>query len=342
MTTVQIRTLSSAILLAALVSTTSAFQPDGKPTVYKPTIDRLQEQLVLTPPATVAVPVPVPAQELSTIPLVDDGPAHYWFHPKIHTFGNIGLLGALHAGVAPLATKLIDVTAYDGENVRNQIARELSHSVVPFPTTASTTAGHKSTKSQQAPKIVDLACGVGISTRALQKAFPHAVQLVGIDTSPEMINMAKSLSNPKSWASQTMEVLSDWLFRANDMTPPPVSEEKGCDIEYNLANAEETGLESETFDLATIMYCFHEAPYWGRSRILQETHRLLAPGATLVIVDISPTYKPSFAMLAGEPYVLEYQENIQLQLKKAKGFQNCRYREVVEGHVGLWLMDREE
>ena len=63
---------------------------------------------------------------------------------------------------------------------------------------------------------------------------------------------------------------------------------------------------------------------------------MLAPGTTLAILDISPTYEPSFSMLAGEPYVLEYQENIQLQLRQAKGFHNCRYREVVEGHVGLW------
>mmetsp|Transcript_37885 Transcript_37885/g.91871 ORF Transcript_37885/g.91871 Transcript_37885/m.91871 type:complete len:114 (+) Transcript_37885:456-797(+) len=88
-------------------------------------------------------------------------------------------------------------------------------------------------------------------------------------------------------------------------------------------------------------YCFHEVPYWGRSRILKEAHRLLEPGATLAILDISPSYEPSFSMLAGEPYVLEYKENIQLQLRQAKGFQNCRYREVVDGHVGLWLLDRE-
>ena len=88
-------------------------------------------------------------------------------------------------------------------------------------------------------------------------------------------------------------------------------------------------------------YCFHEAPYWGRSRILQEAQRLLAPGATLAILDISPEYEPSVTMLAGEPYVLEYQKNIHLQLLQARGFRNCRYEQVVQGHVGLWLLDRE-
>eukprot|EP00526_Cylindrotheca_closterium_P023296 CAMPEP_0113659598 /NCGR_PEP_ID=MMETSP0017_2-20120614/32447_1 /TAXON_ID=2856 /ORGANISM="Cylindrotheca closterium" /LENGTH=161 /DNA_ID=CAMNT_0000574167 /DNA_START=30 /DNA_END=515 /DNA_ORIENTATION=+ /assembly_acc=CAM_ASM_000147 len=161
-----------------------------------------------------------------------------------------------------------------------------------------------------------------------------------------MIRMAEALGNPESLASKTVEVLSDWLFQLHDISIPSsflddVVQESSCGIEYNEANAEDTGLESETFDLATIMYCFHEVPYWGRSRILKEAHRLLEPGATLAILDISPSYEPSFSMLAGEPYVLEYKENIQLQLRQAKGFQNCRYREVVDGHVGLWLLDRE-
>jgi hypothetical protein len=47
-------------------------------------------------------------------------------------------------------------------------------------------------------------------------------------------------------------------------------------------------------------------------------------------------------MLAGEPYVLEYQENIQLQLARAPGFANCQYQEIVPGHVGLWLLERDE
>jgi hypothetical protein len=36
----------------------------------------------------------------------------YWFNNRIHTFGNTGMLGALHAAVAPMATKMIDDLAY--------------------------------------------------------------------------------------------------------------------------------------------------------------------------------------------------------------------------------------
>jgi hypothetical protein len=45
----------------------------------------------------------------------------YWFDSRIHTFGNIGFWGAVHAAMAPLSTKLIDMIAYDGEDVRAKV-----------------------------------------------------------------------------------------------------------------------------------------------------------------------------------------------------------------------------
>ncbi len=52
----------------------------------------------------------------------DELPSEYWFHNKIHTFGNTGLGGWIHAAVAPLATKLIDNSAYNGEDVRTRVS----------------------------------------------------------------------------------------------------------------------------------------------------------------------------------------------------------------------------
>eukprot|EP00980_Cylindrotheca_fusiformis_P021389 scaffold8259_cov143-Cylindrotheca_fusiformis.AAC.7 len=288
----------------------TAFQADGSTKDYQVTIDRLQQQL-----SAPTIPEPV-----------DPGPPNYWFHPKIHTFGNHGPLGSLHAVVAPLATKLIDVAAYKGENVRDVIAMDLRAQV-----------------NKAKPAVVDLACGVGMSTRSLLKAFPKASKLVAVDTSAEMLHMAKAYTNPKSIASKAVEMISAALFRAHGIKDLPKAAPEGAvaPIEYRLANAEDTGLEKGSFDLATIMYCFHEAPYLGRARILREAHRLLAPRATLAILDISPSYEPSFSMLAGEPYVLEYQKNIQQQLARFPGFKNFRYKEVVPGHVGLWLLERD-
>merc|ERR1711920_366610 len=102
---------------------------------------------------------------------------------------------------------------------------------------------------------------------------------------------------------------------------------------FKIANAERTNLSSGSFDLVTIMYAFHEAPFVGRYRILREARRLLSPGSTLAVVDISPAYEPSPTMLAGEPYVIEYKKNIQEQLKAIQGFTDCKYTEIVKGHV---------
>lgn len=269
--------------------------------VFKEAIDKVHIKPVAsstcTPPVTKKVPF--------------EGPRNYWFNSKIHTFGNTGLFGAFHAAMAPFATLLIDEIAYEGENVRNKLARHLRCVV----------------KKPKA-KIVDMCCGVGMSTRALSEAFHDASSLVAVDTSPEMIAMANFLNTDNPVAK---------VMKKEEPTFTPK-----CDICYNLANAEKTDLPSSSIDLVTIMYAFHEAPYLGRYRILREARRLLAPGSTLAVIDISTNYKPSPSMLAGEPYVLEYQENIIDQLQKIQGFTDYKYTEVVEGHVGFWLLTRKD
>ena len=106
------------------------------------------------------------------------------------------------------------------------------------------------------------------------------------------------------------------------------------------SNAEDTKLPARSFDLVTIMYGFHEAPAKGRERILKEAHRLLAPGGTLAVIDISTDYEPSPSMLAGEPYVQEYQQNIRKQLQLARGFAGAKYRTIVPKHLGMWTLKR--
>jgi ubiquinone/menaquinone biosynthesis C-methylase UbiE len=238
------------------------------------------------------------------------GPPNYWFHPKIHTFGNTGLLGGLHAAMAPFVTMLIDKAAYDGENVRDKIARHL-----------------RTVVGKEGANVVDLCCGVGISTRALQKAFKDANTIIGVDTSKEMIAMAEVLS---------ADNLVSKAFSSHD--PDLIG---ACDVSYTIGNAEQTKLPDSSFDLVTIMYAFHEAPYWGRCRILREAQRLLSPGGVLAVIDISPEYQPSPTMLAGEPYVLEYKKNIHNQMMKAHGFESAKYSEVVNGHVGKWILTRK-
>jgi hypothetical protein len=46
----------------------------------------------------------------------------YWFDKRIHTLGNTGFGGAFHAALAPVSTKLIDLAAYDGKDIRQDVS----------------------------------------------------------------------------------------------------------------------------------------------------------------------------------------------------------------------------
>jgi len=243
----------------------------------------------------------------------------YWFDTRIHTFGNHGFMGAFHAAVAPISTMLIDHLAYDGVDVRNQVAKELS------------CVYHK-----EKAKVLDLCCGVGFSTRALINAFPDAEKIVGVDTSPQMLAMAKYINahigHLKPWYES---IISQGRKIMDTQT------QKMCStITYKKGNAEHTTFQDGSFDVVTIMYAFHEAPKQGRQRIIQEVRRLLKSGGVLAVIDISADYTPSKTMLAGEPYVIEYQQNIHRQLEKQPGFARAEYKTLVPGHVGMWVLKR--
>lgn len=53
----------------------------------------------------------------------------YWFNSRIHTFGNTGILGGLHAALAPMATKMIDDLAYKGVDARVHLAKEICQGI---------------------------------------------------------------------------------------------------------------------------------------------------------------------------------------------------------------------
>jgi ubiquinone/menaquinone biosynthesis C-methylase UbiE len=214
--------------------------------------------------------------------------------------------------------------------------------------------------TSQAARIVDLCCGVGTSTRTIARAFPNAKSIVGIDTSMEMIGMAKFISNqiqgwthpirklvstnqPKASTSVLQSKLQPIKSTISNQVPFVTTSRpnnKNETVTYIRGNAENTQLDDESADLVTIMYAFHEIPQQGRDKILQEARRLLRPGGYLAVVDITKDYEPSDMMLAGEPYILEYQSNIHQQLSVVKGFRKSMYKVLVPGHVGMWTLQR--
>jgi len=144
-------------------------------------------------------------------------------------------------------------------------------------------------------KVLDLCCGVGMSTRALKDAFPDAESVIGVDTSAEMVAMANFMNRHLAFFIPIVEFITKRLS-----TISLAVKEKGDKInkkvaevacataaKYVRANAESTELPDKEFDLITIMYAFHEAPKEGRDKILREARRLLRPGGTLAVVDIA-------------------------------------------------------
>lgn len=261
---------------------------------------------------------------------LDEHPAEYWFDNRIHTFGNTGILGGFHAVVAPLATKMIDVLAYDRVNVREKISSELRRRV-----------------NKKGSRVLDLCCGVGLSTRALSGAFHDAKDVIGVDTSPEMVSMARTISRCDTALGQvktavlerTRQLPLNLQNKIQMFLDARIAGDKGA--QFAIGNAERTVFPDSSFDLVTLMYAFHEIPRVARYRILREVRRLLPHGGTLAVVDISSEYNPSPTMLAGEPYVLEYKKNIHKQMKSIQGFGTAHYKEIVPGHVGVWTLRRD-
>ena len=185
-----------------------------------------------------------------------------------------------------------------------------------------------------------------MSTRALRKAFPDAQAVIGLDTSPQMVAMANFLTKHLAVVMPLLQEIKK-RFQTTEIL---LNERRGklnaatrCffrGLQFKKANAQDTHLPDESFDLVTVMYAFHEAPMKGREQIIKEARRLLAPGGVLAIVDITADYEPSPKMLAGEPYVIEYQQNMSRQLRNMKGFLNPEYKILVPGHVGMWTLRR--
>ena len=195
----------------------------------------------------------------------------YYYNPKIHNLGNIGIGGKLHANFAYTSTKLIDIIRYNGRNIRKEIYQPYLNK-------------NKS--------ILDLCCGVGLSTPPGQ---------IGIDTSYEMINVAKK--NAKI---------------ANKNT------------NFYFGNAE-SFRPKKSIDIVTCMFAFHEMPNYAHIRIIQNA--LILAKEEFIIVDIAPNYKnkkPPNIMLEGEPYLINYLNTIEDILYD---FEEIIY---IPNHVHIW------
>jgi ubiquinone/menaquinone biosynthesis C-methylase UbiE len=132
-------------------------------------------------------------------------------------------------------------------------------------------AALKSHISSAPQAIADLGCSVGMTTFALQQAYPIA-EITGVDLSPYFLAIAR-------YRAQQHQANVNWIHAA----------------------AESTGLPSASFDLVSVFLVFHELPQSAAIAVLHEARRLLRPEGHLAITDVNP-HSPTHAKMP--PYVL--------------------------------------
>ncbi|HEY9804508.1 MAG TPA: class I SAM-dependent methyltransferase [Leptolyngbyaceae cyanobacterium] len=132
--------------------------------------------------------------------------------------------------------------------------------------------------------ILDVGCGVGLSTFALQEIYPQA-QVTGLDLSSYFLAVAK--------------------YRA---------EQNQAKINWVHACAEYTGLPDGAFDLVSLCLICHELPQLATRQIFAEARRLLRPGGHISIMDMNPQSEflkkmPPYILTllkSTEPYLDQY------------------------------------
>lgn len=119
--------------------------------------------------------------------------------------------------------------------------------------------------------ILDLGCGVGMSTLALQDVYSQA-QTTGVDLSPYFLAVAQ-------YRGRQSPYKINWVHAA----------------------AEFTGLPDNSFDLVSACLMFHELPTAAAEAIITEARRLLRPGGYFTIMDMNPQAETFLKM---PPYIL--------------------------------------
>lgn len=147
-------------------------------------------------------------------------------------------------------------------------------------------------------QVVDLGCGVGMSTETLQTVYADA-EITGVDLSPYFLAVARQ--------------------RTQNATKP---------LAWKHAPAEATGLPARSFDLVSAFLMFHELPQKASRQILTEAQRLLRPGGYFALMDMNPgseVYRrmPPYVLTllkSTEPYLDEYFNLDLVQELQAAGF----------------------
>lgn len=126
------------------------------------------------------------------------------------------------------------------------------------------------------PKLAtDLGCGTGLSMYMLDSKWPSLEKVTGVDLS-----------------TYKLAVCED---KKEMMSPAKAAK-------YNVYHgaAENTGVESNSQDLASLCLVAHESPRWVSKAIFAEAYRILKPGGSFTMLDLD---KENLEVLLENPFV---------------------------------------
>ncbi len=118
--------------------------------------------------------------------------------------------------------------------------------------------------------VLDAACGTGELTRAFARATPRPAQVIGLDFTPEMLDLARAKAPVASSCSTS---------------PPRVSYEQGDAMALPYPDA--------SFDVVSIAFGIRNVA--DPSRALREFRRVLRPGGRLVVLEFATPANPLIA-----------------------------------------------
>ena len=136
--------------------------------------------------------------------------------------------------------------------------------------------------------IVDIGCSVGISTFYLAQSFPTATKILGIDLSPHFLAIALKTQTEALSSSTTLSA-SPTVVASIDSPSDILSKDNNLSrIQWKHALAEDTKLPSNSIDIITTQFTFHELPQVETKLIIREMYRICKPGGVIAITDNDP------------------------------------------------------
>ncbi|KAK9813537.1 hypothetical protein WJX73_005647 [Symbiochloris irregularis] len=239
---------------------------------------------------------------------------HYpqYYLQEFHAYpeGNLGWLPAFEAepatdlvAVRSLAQKGLS-PAEAQQQLRNSINRAIQEYITAY-------------DACDPGSIVDLGCGVGISSRSLAEHFASAQSVLGIDLSPFFLAVAelrRREAPQRSWS---------WSSRTS----------------YRHGLCEATELPDASVDLVNASFLVHECTAEACAEIVREARRVLRPGGILALTDNDPgsqVLKEMNVMMVlrkiTEPWADQFYMLDQEALLRDNGFQSVQCRGISLRH----------